>query len=344
MAGVSVGSASRVLNQAANVSPDVRNKVEQAMAALKYQPSHTARALRSKSSRTIGCMFSDVANPLYARAFHALEESFRADGYMLLLAQGMNDVQREMDSLRTFKARGMDAVICAPSHERHPDLVALMNSMSMPIVLYDRDMPDTHADALLFDHVRGMKGACAQLFSLGHERIALALWSADSRPVRMRIEGYQAAYLEAGMEPPDLIIRQQTPTSSVYDEMLRLLEGPDAPTALIAQGTHILVSALRAVAKTGRRIPDDFSVVSIGDSEFTQTHEPAITALHTDTGLVADHAKSLLLDRLSGTDLATAERRIVGIPYELIERDSWAPKVSASPSHLAGTVRMVPTY
>src|SRR6218665_1084593 len=84
MAGVSVGSASRVLNQAANVSPDVRAKVEHAMAQSEYQPSHTARALRSRSSRTIGCMFSDITNPLYARAFRVLEDTFRADGYLLL--------------------------------------------------------------------------------------------------------------------------------------------------------------------------------------------------------------------------------------------------------------------
>jgi LacI family transcriptional regulator len=326
MAGVSVGSASRVLNQAANVSPDVREKVEHAMAQLQYQPSHTARALRSKSSRTIGCMFSDITNPLYARAFRALEDAFRADGYMLLLAHGLNDAQRELESLRTFQMRGMDGVICAPGHERAPELVALMNSMSMPIVLYDREMPDTRADALLFDHEHGMKSACAQLFALGHERIALALWNAGSRPVRKRIEGYKAAYRAAGMNPPDLILRQPTPTSSVYEDLLRMLEGPAPPTALIAQGTHILVSALRAVTRTGRRIPQDFSVVSIGDTDFTQTHEPPIAALRTDAELVAAHVKALLLDRLSGRAQIASPPRTVVVPYELVERASWAAR------------------
>lgn len=325
LAGVSVGSASRVLNRAANVSLEVREKVERAMATLQYQPSHTARALRSRSSRTIGCMFSDVTNPLYARAFRALEESFRAEGYMLLLAQGLNDVQRELESLRTFQTRGMDGVICAPGHEQNPELVAMMNSMSMPIVLYDREMPGTRADALLFDHVDGMKRACARLFALGHERIALALWNAGSRPVRKRIEGYKAAYRAAGLKCPNLILRQPTPTSSVYDELRRMLDGPAPPTALIAQGTHILVSALRAVAHTGRRIPADFSVVSIGDSDFTQTHDPAISALRTNAESVVVHAKALLLDRLARGAGNTAPPRKVTVLYELIERESWGP-------------------
>ena len=58
-----------MLNRAPNVSLEVREKVERAMKALRYQPSHAARSLRSRSTKTIGCMFSDVTNPLYARAF-----------------------------------------------------------------------------------------------------------------------------------------------------------------------------------------------------------------------------------------------------------------------------------
>ncbi|MNL15608.1 HTH-type transcriptional repressor CytR [compost metagenome] len=117
----------------------------------------------------------------------------------------------------------------------------------------------------------------------------------------------------------------------MYDDLLRMLEGPSPPTALIAQGTHILVSALRAVARTGRRVPQDFSVVSIGDSDFTQTHEPPITALRTDAELVATHAKELLLDRLSGRTQTTTPPRTVVVPYDLIERDSWAPRRCAPP-------------
>ncbi|GAB3761994.1 LacI family DNA-binding transcriptional regulator [Ramlibacter monticola] len=325
LAGVSVGSASRVLNHAPNVTQEVREKVERAMRALRYQPSHAARSLRSRSTKTIGCMFSDVTNPLYARAFRALEESFRSDGYMLLLAHGLNDEQRELESLRTFQERGMDGVICAPGHERSPEIAAVLNAMSMPVLLYDREIPGSRADAVLFDHVEGMKQACGRLFELGHTRIALALWNAGSRPVRKRIEGYRAAYRAANLECPDLILRQPTPTSSVYDELLSMLEGPHPPTALIAQGTHILVSALSAVAHTGRKVPSDFSVVSIGDSDFVQTHDPAISALRTDVATVAAHAKALLLSRLGKDAEDNAAPRRVLVPYALFERDSCAP-------------------
>ena len=325
LAGVSVGSASRVLNQVANVSPEVRAKVERVMEELQYQPSHVARALRSRSSKTIGCLFSDVTNPLYARAFRALEERFRTEGYMLLLANGLGDAQREAEILQTFQLRGMDGVIYAPGQEQNPRLVEQVSHLPMPVVLYDRELPAPHADAVLFDHVNGVRDVCHTLFEFGHERIALAMWSAGSRPVIRRIEGYESAYREHGIATPNLILRQPTATSSVFDDLLCLLEAPAPPTALIAQGTHILVSAIRAVLKTGRRIPQDFSVVGVGDSDFSQTHDPAITVINTNSERVAMHAAKLLLDRVSGFVPPNAPARQITVPYELIERESWGP-------------------
>ncbi|HRO59630.1 MAG TPA: substrate-binding domain-containing protein [Burkholderiaceae bacterium] len=329
LAGVSVGSASRVINDAANVSPTVRAKVEQAIDILGYAPSHAARTLRSRVSKTVGCLFSDVTNPLYARAFRAIEESLRSDGYMLLLANGLNEVEREIEILRMFQQRGMDGVIYAPSNENDPRIVELVESLPMPVVLYDREIA-ARADAVLFDHSHGVQEVCRRLFEFGHRRIALALWDAGSRPVRHRIAGYRAAYREAGLPVPELILTRQSSTGSVFEDLFELLGKSDPPTALLAQGTHILVSALRAIVRTGRRIPQDFSVVGIGDTDFTQTYEPAISVMRTPTELVAARAKDLLLDRVSGRVPRQAPSRHCLVPYQIIDRDSWGPVLPAA--------------
>src|SRR6218665_1039965 len=79
-AGVSLGSVSRVINKVENVSPELRQRVLHAIAELDYRLNHAAQTLRSRSSRTIGCMFTDVTNPLYANLYRIYEERFRADG------------------------------------------------------------------------------------------------------------------------------------------------------------------------------------------------------------------------------------------------------------------------
>ncbi|MCA7082478.1 substrate-binding domain-containing protein [Cupriavidus sp. DB3] len=323
LAGVSVGSASRVINGAANVTPQVKAKVERAISALRYQPNHAAQTLRSRTSKTIGCMFSDVTNPLYARAFHSLEERLRRDGYMLLLANGLNDPQREIDILRTFQLRGMDGVIIAPGNERHAGVLDAVRGLTMPAVIYDRDM-DVDADAVLFDHVNGVKAAIAYLLSLGHRRIALALWQVKSRPVRRRIQGYRAAFKEAGLPVPDLIIQEATPTSSAFDDVSRLLREADPPTAFLVQGTQTLTSTLRAIGKQGLRVPDDISVIGIGDTEFAQTYDPPLTVLRTPVDDVADMAAELLLKRIAERDGQDrpAPPRHERVAYELVLRES----------------------
>lgn len=326
LAGTSVGSASRVINGAANVSPEIRAKVERAIAALRYRPNHVAQALRSSSSKTIGCMFSDVTNPLYARAFRALEARFFASGYMLLLANGLNDPEREINILNTFQWRNMDGVVIAPGHERHPGVLEAVRQLTMPVVIYDRDM-EVDADTVLYDHTKGIKTAIDHLMALGHSRIALILWQTQSRPVRRRIEGYRAAYAEAGLPVPDLVVQEPTSTSLAYEAVDRLLRQPQPPTAIVAQGSQTLSSALRAIALAGKRVPEDLSVIGIGDTDFAAHYNPPLTVLRTPVDTVADCASEMLLARMRvrGGDTAVATR-VETFPYTLIERQSCGPR------------------
>jgi len=325
LAGTSVGSASRVINGAANVTPEVRAKVERAIAVLRYRPNHAAQALRSRSSKTIGCMFSDVTNPLYARAFRALETRFFSAGYMLLLANGLNDAEREISILNTFQLRGMDGVIIAPGNERDAGVLEAVQHLTMPVVIYDRDM-NVEADAVLYDHAKGVKTAVNHLMALGHTRIALVLWQAKSRAVRRRIEGYKAAFKAAGLPVPDLLIQGPTPTSSAYDAITEMLDRPDPPTAVIAQGTQTLSSTLRAIAMTGKQVPDDISVIGIGDTDFAENYDPPLTVLRTPVESVADSASAMLLERIQArSGEAPAEPRSRMFPYALVERQSCGP-------------------
>jgi LacI family transcriptional regulator len=322
LAGVSVGSASRVINGAENVSPETRDKVERAIAILDYRPNHTAQALRSRSSKTIGCLFTDVTNPLYARLFRSLEERLRKDGYMLLLANGLNDAQRETETLAMFGRRGMDGVIAAPGNETDAQVLAALNGLPMPVVVLDRDMATPGCDALLFDHAAGMKAAMAELFAQGHTRIALALWRASSRPVRRRIEGYRAAYKAAGLRVPDMLVQAASATSSVFADVNALLQRADRPTAIIAQGTYTLGSTLRAIETNGLRVPQDISVVTIGDTDFARDHAPSISLLNVDAQRVAEGIATLLRSRMADAGQPGRSERV---PLQFTDRGSIGP-------------------
>lgn len=322
-AGVSLGSASRVVNKVPNVSEATRLKVEAAIEALGYRPNHAAQSLRRRNSRTIGCLFTDVTNPLYAQLFRAAEECLLAEGYMLLLANGLNDPEREVALLGMFQGRGMDGLLIAPGNERDPRVLRAVEALDIPVVVLDRDMV-THKDQVLFDHEPGMHRVVDHLAGLGHRRIALVLAQTPNRPMSHRVEGFRTGLGRHGItRRPEWLVQLPTSTSSAFDEVTALLALPERPTALIVQGTNILNDSLNAIQAAGLRIPHDVSLVSLGDPDFARHHLPAITALRVNLKHAATESARLLVQRIRGEGPAEAAQ--VHVEADFVERASCGP-------------------
>ncbi|HET7793775.1 MAG TPA: LacI family DNA-binding transcriptional regulator [Rhizobacter sp.] len=328
LAGVSLGSASRVINKVENVGAGTREKVEAAIAQLGYRPNHAAQSLRLRSTRTIGCLLTDVSNPLYAKLYRALEERMRSAGYMMLLANGLNQPEREVEILSTFKTRGMDGLLIAPGGERDAQVLTTIRELGIPTVVLDRDLAldldDTPTDRVLFDHRPGMKQLVQELAALGHTRMALVVTQSPNRPMRGRIEGFRAGHKASGLALDDaLLVRLPSATSSAFEAVKQLLQRPARPTALIVMGTNILSETLNAISACALRIPQDVSLVAVGDPDFAANHVPPISSLRVDLDEVADAACRLLLSRMRGESSEGA--RTVRIANRFIERASCGP-------------------
>lgn len=323
LAGVSLGSASRALSGATNVSEATLKRVQRAAASLGYRPNHAARSLRSRSTKTIGCMFSDLSNPLYARLFGTLEDRLAREGYMTLISNTANKIDREIRTLKLFVERGLDALIVAPSHERNADLNDLLRQLPMPCIVLDRELL-IETDTILFDHSKGLAQVVQHLATLGHKRIGLVTANLKSRPGRRRIAAFKAALRAQKLAVrPEHLVLPESSMSSAYDDVVAMLSRKNRPTAIVVQGTGILSSTLNAIARLGLRIPDDVSLVSIGRADFIENHIPAITTLRIDyerlSTEISEHLFALL-------DKTTARKRPLRrlFPYAFEVRDSSA--------------------
>lgn len=322
LAGVSLGSVSRVLNKFDNVSQEVRERVLNAIEVLDYRLDYAAQSLRSRSSRTVGCMFTDVSNPLYAKLFRSFEAKLRQAGYLVLLANSLNDAQRELEILEMFQSRRMDGVIIAPGNERDPAVRQAVIKLGLPTVILDRDMGETQ-DQVLFDHARGMKNAVQHLAELGHRDIGLVIAGTQTRPMRRRIEGFKAGLKAAGLAPkPALMLMLQTSTGLAFDEVNALLQSPVRPTALVTLGTSVLADVLNAITAQGLRIPEDISLVTMGDPDFARSHRPSLSCVTIDHDAAVKESVQLLLDRINGKTSVARRRKLV--PVNFILRNSCA--------------------
>lgn len=323
LAGVSLGSVSRVINKFDNVSPEVRDKVMRAITALDYRLNLAAQTLRSRTSMTVGCMLTDVSNPLYASLYRVFEAKFRAAGYMILLANSLNNSRWEVDILSMFRNRGMDGVLIAPGNERNAAVVSAVNQLGIPAVILDRDMATSH-DHVQFDHVHGVKQAVLHLLDQGHRQIAVVVAATSSRPMRRRVEGFRAAFTARRLKAdPGLIVKLPTSTSIAFDPVTALLKRSDRPTAILALGTSVLGDVLNAVSAQGLRVPRDISIVSMGDPDFARAHVPSLSTVSVDLNVAATESSRILLERMHG--VAGDGTRKILIPTEFVLRDSCGP-------------------
>jgi LacI family transcriptional regulator len=325
-ANVAIGTVSRVLNGHKSVSEDVRRRVLKAIKKLNYEPDRVAQSMRLGITRTVACATREISIPGYGAIVNAAEEVLRSRGYTLLLAITDERKERELELLRIFQQRRVDAIIMTTSSEEDAELSKRIKQLDIPVVLLDREIP-RELDAVTIDHRRGVCAATEYLLGLGHTRIALLTGNPTMRPARERIAGFKEAFAHIGRHANQGVVRTGGFSAEFgFREASSLLSAGTRPTAIIAGGMGMLSGVLQAVRARGLVIPDDISVIAGADSDLAALTTPSITAVRwsgTDEGRMA---VQLLLNRLGGNRASAAQR--VMLSTELITRESCAPPPS----------------
>lgn len=318
-AGVSIATVSRALNRSGYVSGEVRERIERAVLSTGYAPNFSAKHLRTGRSKAVGLMVSNMANPFLASFFAATERHFQAAGFSLLVSSTYDDPSREEELLTLFESRRLEGVIAFPALERMPRTRNPFARTKLPLVVVDREI-DFDGDAVFQDHRAGVRQAVEYLCALGHRRIALFGPSADIRPGREKLMGYQDALTGRGIVHDDrLVCMLKSAVDSPEAQMHKMLGLEDPPTALVALGTRILSGALRAARRSGRRVPGDLSVIGIGTENAFALADPPLTTLRFNIDQAAQAAAGLMLERLAGR---TEPRRVVTVALDLVLGES----------------------
>lgn len=314
-AGVSVGSVSRVLN-GLPVSPRLRQKVEEASTRLQYEPNSLARSMRTNSTGAVGFFVPDVANPLYGAIINSLDRRLNARGLMLLLASGQG--RKARDVVAEFRRRQVDGLIFVPDSENDQDLMRDLENFSAPTVIQSVEFPSRFYGVRV-GYRSGTRQAVDYLLNLGHRRIALLTPLPHLWPGREREAGFREAFRQHDLVVDNDLIRPLAMGRDPVPELEAVLQGPGRATALIVPGSRVLALALQMARQQGLGIPDDLSVISVGDNDWVATYSPAITTLRWPVETLVDAMVELLINQMDGRSLRPVQ---VTIPTELVLRDS----------------------
>lgn len=303
-AGVSLKTVSRVINGETGVRPAVEERVRASANRLGYQPDDRARDLRrgDKSSRSIGFIQVDVANPFFSRILRGIEDVARAQGFLVLSGSSDGDAGREEALLSTFIARRIDGLIMVPSTD---DLDALLDEQARgtPVVFLDLEPhPEPHrggADIVRSDHFGGAAAATTHMIAHGQRRIAFVGDHERIFSARERLGGFCRTMEEAGLDTPWIRTGVDN-QSDAHRVVTELLSRPDGPTGLFTAQNLITMGAVRALHDLG--LQSQRALVGFDDVDLADLVNPGISVVPQDPLELGRRAATLVFRRLTGYD------------------------------------------
>lgn len=317
-AGVGLGTVSRVLNGNENVAPQLRDQVFRAVQELGYHPNSVARSMRLGKSHAVGCLVTDIRQPIAAEMIAAAETTLGRAGYTLIVASTHFDNRREAEILSLMQNRVVDGMLLAVNRDNDPDVTQRLAAINIPMVLWERN-PSGGFDTVLTEHRHGARSATAHLLDHGHREIALVAGHLDTWVGREQKAGLDAAFADRGLEPAAGLVFEVGAFKA--RELEALCRRPI--TAIIANIDEI-PGILRFCAKRGLVLPRDLSIVSIGDASILEVVTPSITAVRGNGTKVAQLAVNLLLKKMSDKQSEMAPERL-SVGMQLKVRHSTAP-------------------
>ncbi|MFL5807088.1 MAG: LacI family DNA-binding transcriptional regulator [Roseiflexaceae bacterium] len=319
LAGVSIKTVSRVVNQEPGVSPALIDRVHSAIAMLDYHHNTTASSLRraDKRTATIGLLLEDIANPFSAALYRAIEDVARQHNTLILAGSSDEDPGREEELARALTSRRVDGLIIVPA-PLGSTMPTYMRRVDRPIVVVDRPMAFANMDSVTVDNRADTRAAVQHLMAHGHQRIAFlgdqhTIWTAAERHL-----GYVEALAAAGLPlDPRLVRRDIRGIDAAEQAAIELLGGHAAPSAFFAAQNLITIGVIRALQRLGwhHRI----ALVGFDDFLLADLLDPGVSSVVQDPAALGRPAAELLFARIGGDH--SPPRHIV-VPTRLVARGS----------------------
>ncbi|MCF8565572.1 LacI family transcriptional regulator [Alicyclobacillus tolerans] len=301
LAGVSVGTVSKVMNHQGNVKPELQDKVLQAVKALNYQANGIARSLRSSSTKTLAVLLADIMNPFQMALARGIEEVTYQHGYHILISSTKENPEIEHRNLRMFYEKRVDGLILCTTGRVNDDIRSIIQR-EIPVVLVDRPVLSLPVDIVADNNLLGMEMLVACLKDLGHHRIGIVHGNRDTIHGQLRYEGVVKALQIHGIPfVPELQVDGGFTYEGGYAAVQEFLNRGPLPTAFVSANNNMTAGILRACRDLGIKIPDDVSLVSFGDLEYSwNLITPSVTAVTQSPVMIGKKAAELILRRLTG--------------------------------------------
>jgi LacI family gluconate utilization system Gnt-I transcriptional repressor len=315
LASVAPITASRALNTPERVSPEVRQKVADAVRLTGYVPNLLAGGLASTKSRLIAAVVPTIAGPVFLQTVQALTAALAEAGYQLMLGQSGYVDSREDALLEAIIGRRPDGIVLTGIMHSSQGRQRLL-ACGIPVV-ETWDLTTTPIDMLVgFSHTEVGSAVATFLHAKGRRRLAVVAGD-DERSTR-RHDAFLATALALGLPPVRMVVvPAPTTLKSGRRALGELLAAEPEIDAVFCSSDLLALGVLTEAQARGIAVPGRLAVVGFGDLEFAADLHPALTTVHIDSTAIGQQAARFIVERAEGRDV---ENRVVDIGFSIVDR------------------------
>jgi LacI family transcriptional regulator len=325
-AKVSASTVSRSFTHPHLVNPATRKKIDAAVKKLGYIRNRAAQSMHGRRSGTIGFIVPTIDHAIFAEVVQSFSEAVEAEGFTILMASHGYDLAREYAVLRKFLEHRVDAIALI-GLEHSEDTFQLIEQQDIPALAIWNYDPASRLSCVGADNRAAGQMAAQKLIDLGHHRIGMAFpGTKDNDRARGRYDGAMSALSDAGLEVPDhWLVEVPYSISKAKQACIDLLRQDDLPTGLVCGNDVIAQGAVFAAQSLNLRVPDDLSIVGIGDFKGSEDMEPALTTIRIPARRIGITAGNLIVEMVSS---GTKEIQRVKIRQSDVTRSTTSRQIS----------------
>lgn len=279
LAGVSLATVSRVMNDSGRVSDSTREKVLKAMSELDYAPNAFAQSLASNRSNCVGVLVSEMHGPIFGAMLSGIEAELSQSGKTAIFAVGHSDAEKEKEGIKFLASRNCDALIL--------HIEALPNTYfqerkgrMLPFVLLNRSGRDIEENCVSLDNEMGGYLATQSLLDFGHRRIGYISGPLGWSDAHDRLAGHRRALHEAGIDFDERALVEADYTEAASGRATeRLISSGLGLTAIVCANDEMAAAAMEVIRRRGLTIPGDLSVVGFDNVYWARYLYPRLTTI-----------------------------------------------------------------
>lgn len=328
---MSQATVSRVINDFAQVSPEVRERVKAAMAELGYVPNAAARTLVTRKTKMLGLVVSNITNQFYPQIIASINQRALEAGYSVMLGSADESTDRQASLLDLLGQQRVDGAILTSAFLGGEPQIQPLIERSMPLVLANRANESLEVDSVSLDNREGARVATLHLINGNRERIAYVGGRTDTATDRDKLAGYRAGLQEAGIAVIPELERHGEYTHAMGYRAIQDLVALGHPfDGVLAADDTIALGCLDALVDAGLRVPEDVGLVGFDDISTASLRRISLSTVDSKAGEMGALATDLLLDRVEGRYDGPPRRMV--LPAFLVVRESSSQRRRVSPA------------